>query len=213
MDNEYKKAIMKYNRIKGNLESKRQEILNSGKTSDWIGRELKAVREATEKELREWQANVKAVAQEYMTAGQDIAQEMRKAPTGKKLDPASLELHRAMAKDAFEGLTPDEMVKAFGRVVGGLSDDELGAKYVYENTLKSMLRDPSYEKAVESVISEHQTPIEQATLRELERRKVFLNNDSTIRGLAEMDIEAINDGRRPSWEDINDLHDAVMTNL
>lgn len=210
---EYRKAVVKYNGIKEKLESKRQEILNSGKTQDWINKEIAAVNDQARKELLEWQNNVKQVAEDYSVAGQEIFQDARRKPAGKTLDPATLDFHRGLAKDAFIGRTPDEILQAFDRVVGELREDELGAKWVYENTAKSLVSEPSYEMALEEAFSKHRTQWEVACHKELARREVFRDHDSTIRGLAQMDIEAIQAGEKPVYNDLGSLHDELMNNL
>lgn len=210
---EYRKEVVKYNGIKEKLESKRQEILNSGKTPDWINRELAAVNDQARKELLEWQNNVKQVAEDYSVAGQEIFQDARRKPAGKTLDPATLDLHRGLAKDAFIGRTPDEILKAFDRVVGELREDELGAKWIYENTARSLVSEGAYEPALEEAFSKHRTQWEVACLKEMARREVFRDHDSTIRGLAQMDIEAIQAGEKPVYSDIGTLHDEMMSNL
>jgi hypothetical protein len=209
----YRNEVMKYNKIKSELQSKRQDILKSGRTDDWQREQLAALNEKTVKELQEWNTQVKAVADEYTIAGQEIVQNIRKNPAGKKMDAADLDLHRGLARDAFSGLKPDEMIKAFDRVVGGLSEDELSAKWIYENTLNSLVREPAYELAIDEAFDKHRTPLEKAAYGELKRRDKFQAHDSTIRGIAEMDIDAIVHGNRPVYDDIGTLYDEMMTDL
>ena len=210
---EYKKQVMKYNKIKSELESKRQDILKSGKTDEWKKEQLAALNEKTVRELEQWNTQVKATADEYTIAGQEIVQETRKKPAGQVADAASLELHRGLARDDFSGLKPDEILKAFDRVVGDLAESELGLKWVYENTLKSLVREPSYDLAIDEAFDKHRTPIEQAAHGELKRRDKFQAHDSTIRGIAEMDIDAIIHGNRPVYEDIGTLYNEMMTDI
>ena len=127
----YRNEVMKYNKIKSELQSKRQDIMDSGKTDDWKRGQLAELNEKTVKELQEWNTQVKAVADEYTIAGQEIVQEIRKKPAGGKVaDAPTLDLHRGLAVDAFSGLTPEEILRAFDRVVGGLSEDDLSLKWV-----------------------------------------------------------------------------------
>jgi hypothetical protein len=209
----YRNEVMKYNKIKSELQSKRQDIMDSGKTDGWKWRQLAELNEKAVRELKQWNAQVKATADEYTIAGQEIVQDVRKKPAGKTADAASLELHRGLARDAFSGLKPDEILQAFDRVVGDLAESELGLKWVYENTLKSLVREPAYELAIEETFDKHRTPIERAAHNELKRRNKFQAHDSTIRGIAEMDIDAIVHGNRPVYDDIGTLYDEMMTDL
>ena len=207
----YRNEVMKYNKIKSELQSKRQDIMDSGKTDDWKRGQLAELNEKTVKELQGWNTQVKAMADEYTIAGQEIVQEIRKKPAGQVADAASLELHRGLARDAFSGLTPEEMLPAFDRVVGDLAESELGLKWIYENTLRSIIREPSFDVAIEETFDKHRTPIEKAAYNELKRRNKFQAHDSTIRGVAEMDIDAIVHGNKPVYEDIETLYSELMT--
>jgi len=213
MDKHYREEVTKFNNIAQNYKRNRQEIIESGKNNDWVKRELELLNGQTKQKFNEWKQGVHTIAEDYALAGLDIAQQIRRKPGGKELDAATLEFHRGLAKDAFMGRDPESVLRAFDRVVSELQENEMGAKWVYENTARSLINDQSFDFAVEETFNKHRTPLERASYEEAERRKVFRDHDSTLRGLAEMDIESLMAGEKAVYDDIGSLHDELMSNL
>ena len=213
MDKEYRNEAVKFNDIANSYKRRRQEILDSGRTDAWIKKELDSLNEMARQKFNDWQQKVNNMAEIYTLAGEDICQDIRRKPAGKELDPATLELHRGLAKDAFMGRDPEDILKSFDRVVGELREDELGAKWIYENTAKSLINDQSFDVAVEETFNKYRTPLEKASYNEAGRRKVFRNHDSTLRGMAEMDLQALMAGEKPVYDDIAQLYDELISEL
>jgi hypothetical protein len=211
---QYKKTMLGINKIMSDLSNERQGILASGKSKEWMQARLAEVAKKAEDELQKWNKELKFIADEYVIAGESFVYDARKQPAkGEPVDPATLDLHRGLAKDTFNGLTPEEILTAFDQVVGELSESELGLKWIYENTVKNMIREPAYTQAVDEALDKHRTSYEKATRRELERRQRFMDHDSTIRGLAEQDVASIIRGEQPLYNDYGILYDEVMSNL
>lgn len=211
--NQYKQGLSKINNIKAKLQADRKEIYESGRDNEWKSHHLKAAVKEAKDAIRAVNEELKEIAGLYLDYAEEMVADARKKPWpgNHKIDYNELSFHKGLAFDSFKGLKPEEVLQAFDRVVGQLRDKELNNKWVYELAAAEAINDPSYDIALNDAFDKHRTQYEKATRNELERRKRFLDNDSTIRGIAEQDIESISEGEKPLYDDFYTLYDELMS--
>jgi hypothetical protein len=137
-----------------------------------------------------------------------MADEIRR----KGKDPALMQYHQQRARDALSGLSADQMLEKYKELASNLKEDERDYLYVLEDAAKGLMKDVAYSAALEEVIKQNKGQLEGAALREVDRRLNFLNNDATLRGLIEMEVESVAKGEAPAGHDFAALYDEMIDN-
>jgi hypothetical protein len=203
--NEYRKALPKANAIIDRAKADRKAIINSGLQEWKIKEDLRALGDRTKLEVLMLGKELQEIANLQVSTMKKITDEQRRR--GK--DTSLMTYHQGRARDSFKGLNPEDILKKYQEVVGKLQDDEKDYLYVYEDTVKSLVRDDAYQAAIEETLHEHKSPIEQSAIKETERRENFLNHDKTIRGLVAEEVETIIKGEQPVGHDFISLYEEM----
>jgi hypothetical protein len=206
MMDKYRSKMLEVHKIGDRLKADREAILNSGLHERKIREDLQALGDRARVEAKLVIRDLSMIANNRIQAAEEVWDSFRR----KGQDPSLMLYNQNKAASAFSGLEPDEVLDKYGEVVGSLNAQEFEYLYVYEDTVRALLKDKAAAAAIESVIDTHKGQLEKAAIRELDNRKNFLDSDSTIRGLIEMDIDAIAKGESQSMSDLADILDKLV---
>lgn len=202
---EYRKTMLQVHKIGDRLKADREAILNSGLSERKITEDLQMITERAKVETKLLNNQLKQRADERIQYGEAVLDKFRR----KGKDTSLMLYNQNKATAAFSNMSPDEVLERYPQVVDSLNAEEFEYLYVYEDQVRALLKDKVASLVIEEIIDKHKGPLEQAAIRELERRKGFLDTDSTIRGMIEMNIEDIAKGEANSVKDFATLLDEL----
>jgi len=129
---------------------------------------------------------MKKLMQETYIGSVKNAEKVRR---GKPAETNEQLFNQQRAALGLRGLEPENAIEEFKNMIYGLSDKELKHKWIYEDVLRSAVRDPDYKREVERTIDLFRTSEERESLMEARAFQTMIDHDKTLRALLEMDFE------------------------
>ena len=185
---DYRRALLKAASRLKKLQTEIAAIRDSGLDKK---KQEQLQQEATRKireELKEELGFMEEFTKKYYIQSIQNAEKTRR---GKTTNSNEQLFHQQRAAMGLRGLEPDEALDVFNDMVYGLTDEEKKHRWIYEDVLRSAVRDPDYKNHVEKTLDKHRTEEERAALMEARSQQTMVSHDKTLRGLLEMDFEEI----------------------
>ena len=185
---EYRKTLLQAASKLRKLQDRVKQIEASGLDSE----KKKRDRQEAIKQQRE-QLEIEVLVMEKLMQANYIEsiKNAEKVRRGSSADNNERLFHQQRAAMGLRGLEPNEALDVFNDMVYGLTDEEKKHRWIYEDVLKSAVRDPDYKYKVENTLNAHRTEEEKAALQEARALQTMTSHDKTLRGLLKMDFEEI----------------------
>jgi len=214
MLDDYRKVIHQANALVEGFQTERSRILKEGRTKQWEVDQIAALQKVYEAKANETTTEMLKLSLNGLVEAKRKADRLRKKPPNlmDKADGAEKLYHQQRAMNLLGEIKDDAAIEEYDYIASSLDDVESKYRYIYEDVLRSRVKDKAYDVGLKLVLHKHKSDEEKAALRELDMASVMLDHDKMLRGIISQDIENIAKSGEKTRMDYGDLLNDVLSN-
>ena len=211
MDNDYRQLVLKAEKMISSFQIEKEQVYKEGRNRQWEHDQVQSLKD-------KYKSQVSQVTNEMLLRSLQAT-----AEAGKKAEQARKKTGRVDPKDGAEKLYHHNRVMAllgdlkderaideFDYLASSLDEHEKKYHFIYEDVLRSRVRDPIYQVGLENVLNKHKSPEERAALRDAKLAEIMREHDKMLRGIIEQDVEGIaSEGNRSPMPYVDLLDDCI----
>lgn len=219
MDNKYKGELLRAAASVRELQDKINAAVKQGKvqTKPWLIEQRNVLLKLAKAEMQEPLIEMQKMATQNYIDSIKNAEVKRRGVRGesplKPVDSTARLFEQQRAASMMRGLSPADTIEQFKELVSVFSEDEKQHKWIYEDVLRSMVRDKEFTLQVEKVIDEFRSQEERDAIKAMDKAAMFREHDTTLRNLLLAEAEGIAKGDGAAGYDWGSLFDEMVQNI
>jgi len=206
-ESKVKKFTALANSMVGSTKKAIEDIKAEGRSKEWEQNKIAELKKKTREHAQKIVNDMREVANMEAQEAKNEAKEarVRQGNSLKQMDSAAKLYHQNNAKMALDGLSPDEAIEAYPRIIDNLTEQEREHLHCYEDVLLYNLKGEGDRNLAESVVYKHKTPAEKVALEKANKAEEMLYRVDMVANHFLHDILEVADGDSHPGYDYSDM--------